>query len=297
MPLRTIKIDDNPNDVLEDHVHSAATTAADPLTAAYAPKFDALVTGWSDKRAKRVLLVIALGKAKAEAVYLDGQFDDVADLLDNALDKVVKTADDKRREFYLKGQHLSVFKRPVLSKQLAAMALWVGPLATEPEPEMIAVGVALAPLLAPAKLIEDKIALAEQALDAFDNVGEWAQYVEESNALRAAAYGDFLDIPHLNPTLKLPATYAEHFFLHDTSRRGAGKLKSSEELKAQLTALTVKQGQLTKEIADAEAREAAEAKVEADRVAAAAALAALRAKQKEDKLEEKKLEKEAKKKK
>ena len=36
--------------------------------------------------------------------------------------------------------------------------------------------------------------------------------------------------------LHLPSDYAEHFFLHDTSRRGAGKPRSAEEIEREMGA-------------------------------------------------------------
>jgi hypothetical protein len=294
MGKRTLTLDDKPSDVLEEHVHTYTAVQADPLTASYAAGFDALITGYTVVTTDRIKLVVAIGKAKAGARYIDGKLDVVAALLANALDKVTDKS-DPRWQFYLEGQDLSVFTRPVLSKQLAKMALWPGYLAQEPEPELVAVGVALAPLLAPAKLAADAIDQAEKALEAFDTTGAWAQYIEASNAARDDAYGAFADIPHQNSALKLPKTYADGFFLHDTSRRGAGKPRSAADLDAELKAAKATVEKLGKDLAAAqerEAQDAAEAKALAEKEAA---LAALKQKKKEDDAEKKQLEKEIKK--
>jgi hypothetical protein len=132
-------------------------------------------------------------------------------------------------------------------------------------------------LLQPAQDAQDAVAAADLALTSFDTVGPWADYITKSNSVRTQVYGDLNDVPFANPALKLPTTYAEAFFFHDTSRRGAGRPRSSTAIAADMTPLRDQLALLQAELVEAEARETQDAvdaaQLEADQKALEAAKA------------------------
>jgi hypothetical protein len=288
-----LTINDAPQDVLEDHVHCFTTTAADPLAASLAPAFEGQITDWTEVNGLRIQLLIGIAQAVAHAFQVDVQLNRFVDDLVNLLQKITKKdKDDPVWTVYLNGQEPAQVKKPILAGQLATMLLWPPALAAAPQQELKDLGVALAPVLSVAVLAEKAIATAKQALVTFDNVGRWRQHVDQSNAVRAAAYGALLEIPHQNPALKLPLDYADLFVLHDTSRRGANKARTSAEIAAEIKSLTGKIEQLQAPMKDALAREQNAAAALARREEAAKELAAVKQQEKENKDRKKELEKE-----
>jgi hypothetical protein len=122
-------------------------------------------------------------------------------------------------------------------------------------------------------------------------VGGWADHITLANAGRTDAYGTLLDIPHQHPELKLPADYAEMFYLHDTSRRPE-KPKTSAELRKELTKHDEDRKLLEKAITDAEQREAAEAAHEAELASKQQELNAIEERSKQDEARRKELQEE-----
>lgn len=293
MAYPMIQIDDPPDEVLKNHVHSYTTTNADPLAQAVAPGFNDLIADWKSTNDARIELVIALAQAQANALYLDAQFDRIVDQLVAALDKI--TNKDRTNSLwypFFKGRDASEVKRPLLKQQLAEMMLWPSALQALPHQELKDIGAALAPLIAPGQAAESALATARQALVEFKKIGGWAQHVEKSNHARADAYAKLLLVPKQNPAARLPSDYPETFVLHDTSRRGAGKPKSSQEIAEAMKALQAQLDQLAKDLADAQKREAEEAEAAEDRAKKEAELAALKQQNKQNKAKEKALKKE-----
>lgn len=293
MTVPTLTINDPPQDVLEDHVHCLTTMAADPLCASLAPAFEGQIADWTEVNTLRIQRLIAIAQAVANAFQLDLKLNRVVDDLVNALQKLTKKdKSDPLWTVFLNGQEPAQFKKPILAGQLATMLLWPPALAASTHPELNDIGTALAALLPDAVAAEQAVAAAKQTLVTFDNVGRWRQHVDQSNAVRAAAYGALLEIPHQNPALKLPLDYADLYFLHDTSRRGANKPRSSAEIAAEIKALTVKAEQLQAPLKDALAREQTAAEALARREQAAKELAAVNQQGKEMQAKKKELEKE-----
>ena len=103
--------------------------------------------------------------------------------------------------------------------------------------------------------------------------------------------GSWAVLAHQNPTAKLPADYAEQFFLHDTSRRGANKTRSSSDIQAEIASLQARTAQLAAALLEAQAREQAAAAEQASRAAKEQELAAVKQQEKEAKQKKKALEK------
>jgi hypothetical protein len=297
MALPTLKITDPPEDVLAEHVHCASTTYPDPYAAIYAPKFDALVSDWQAVNVTRIQLVINIARAHAKALQFDGQLDRFVDRLVLVLDKLTdKNRNDPLWYVYFKGEDPSVFKKPILAGQLLKMLVWPKSFNTSTQQELIDLEPVLAPLLPLAVAARDEHLAAKQALVDFDKVGAWRQHVDSSNAVRTDIYGSLLDIPNQNPAAKLPADYAEQFFLHDTSRRGAKKLKSSAELADEITAHQDDIKALEELRVEALAREAKEAADKATEEQLLKELADEKQKEKDAKDKQKKIKKDLKKK-
>ncbi|MFT3774090.1 MAG: hypothetical protein QM820_52665 [Minicystis sp.] len=293
MAVPTLDIDQPPEDVLDEHVHSLTTVEADDFASVHAPRFDALVNEWLSLNAARVQLLIAVGRAVAKAYAIDAKLDVVVVALIAALDKLTdKDRSDPLWFVYFNGEDTWSFKRPVLQGQLAKMAVWPDSLAKSPHQALVDINATLGPLLSQGETADKEVRAAKQALVDFKNVGAWRQYIDKSNAERTAIYGHLRDVPHQHPEAKLGADYAELFFLHDTSRRGAGKPKSSEEIGQELKALEGKVELLKQQQAEAKQREEKEAAARAERERKEKELAALKQQDKETKAKKKELEKE-----
>jgi hypothetical protein len=276
MVARKLNIQDSAEDTVEEHINSLTLFKANPIAAPLVPKFEALVADVMEVNTLRIQLLVALASATAKAFYLDAQLNDVVDELVNGLQKVTKRQrNDPLWTVYFKNKEPNQFKRPILSDQLAAMSAWPSSLASSPHEPLKAVGAKLEPLLLIAVQAEKDVLLAKQNVVEFRNIGRWRQHIDKANAERQAAYGFLAEIPHKNPDLKLPAGFADLFFLHDTSRRGGSAARGLKEVDADILELEEKLAALNAERKAAEAQEqadlAAAAQLEADRAALALA--------------------------
>lgn len=299
MGLPTFLIDDPPEDVLDEHVHTRTTLAADPLAAPLVATIDPLIDDWKEVHALRLQLVIDVAQAVAKAFFADAQLNVIVDRLVPTLEKLVgrRAKGDPLWTVLLGSLEPAQLKRPILSDQLQTMLVWPDPLAESGHVELVQIGADLTPLLPVATAAEQAIATARQALTTFDTLGRWRKHIDLANAARAAAYGALLEIPHKNPSARLPADYADLFFLHDTSRRGANRPRKSAEIDKELKGLLVKVDSLKESLKEAVAREEAAAKAKAEREAKEKELALLKQQEKETKEKKKELEKELAKKK
>lgn len=295
MPVPQIDIDDPREGVLEEHVHPLTTMRADPFAASHAAKFEGLVTDWTETETLRIKLVIAIAQAVANANRIDTQLNDIVDDVINAIKQLPDNdLKEKLQHSLLKGQPPSTFKRPTLSEQLAVMKVWPSTLQGSSVPALVEIEQTLSPLLVVATEAEANLSQAKQDLIDWKNIGRWKQHIDQSNAQRAAAYGDLLEVPHKHPDAGLPSDYADRFFLHDTSRRGATKPKSSKQIAEEIEAIKTKMIGLEKQYTEALAREAADAEYMATTELKQKELAALKEQEKETKAKQKQLEKELK---
>lgn len=297
MTVPQIEIDDPREDVLKEHVNSLTTMRADPLAASHATKFETLVTDWSEAEALRIKLVIAIAQAVANVYRIDTQLNGVVDGVVHAL-KQLPDSDlkEKLQHSLLKGHAPSTFKRPILDEQLTIMKVWPSTLQGSSVPALAEIEKTLSPLLLIATEAETHLSRARQDLIDWKNIGRWKQHVDQSNAQRAAAYGDLLEVPHKNVAAGLPSDYADQFFLHDTSRRGTNKPKSSKQIAEEIEAFKTKLVGLEKQYTEALAREAADAEYVAATEQKQKELAALKQQEKDSIAKQKQIEKELKKK-
>ena len=293
MAIRTQTITDKPDDILEDTVHTRTTLKADPLTASLAVPFDGLVTNHKQVVGDRIDLEVTLFQCVATAYYLDVRLDAFTDKLVKTLTELV--GEDRSSAdwvVFFQKSDLYTFKRPILGAQLDKMKQWPSALLLSPYPAIKDLAGELTPLLTAGEAAVQATQAAQQALTNFDNVGAFRQYVDSSNAARTTAYAALLQLPQQNPSLQLPADYAERFFLHDTSRRGAGKPRSSADIEAELTSAKARVTKLETDLKDAQAREEAAAAAATARQAKEQELAAAKQQEKEAKQKQKALAKE-----
>jgi hypothetical protein len=291
MGLRRLKNTTPPDDVLEEHVHSYAMANADPQASAVAPKFAGLIQGWKACNEERVDLIVAAATAAAVVVQVDIRLDAaVAELL-RILEKLDPDHQTDLWDLFLKGVQPAVFVRPILSRQLAKMTLWPAAIADLSYPELTAYAATLAPLLVEAKQAEDAADQAAQRLRNWRTVGGFSEHLALANAERTDAHGTLADIPFHQPALRLPKDYADRFFLHDTTRRGAGKARTSAQIRQEMSDLQGQLADLDGELTAALAREADAAKREADAAKDREELAALKKQREGAKAREKLLEK------
>lgn len=282
MSAPILRIEDSSDSVLKEHVHTLTLARANPLAAPLVPKFEALIDENKNVAALRVDRVIAIATDSAKAFYLDAELNDIVDEFVAALQKVTKkNRKDPLWSVFLGSSDTATFKRPILRGQLAAMTVWPASAAATPHDELKAIGVKLAAILPDADAAEKALAGSKQALVDFDSVGPWAAHITKSNAERQAAWGLLSELPHKNPGLKLPAGFADLFFLHDTSRRGANAARTSKDISDEIAVLEDKLAPLKADLAAALADEKA-AKEKADQDAADQAALALAEKEQAD---------------
>jgi hypothetical protein len=291
MGLRRLKTTTPPDDALEEHVHSYAMTSADPPAAAVAPKFAGLIKDWKARNEERVDLLVAAATAAAVVVQIDIRLDAAVEALIRILEKLDPDHELDLWEIFLKGVQPSIFVRPILSRQLAKMTLWPAAIADLSYPELTAYATMLAPLLAEAKQAEDAADAAAQRLRNWKTVGGYSEHITLANAERTDAHGTLADIPFQQPGLRLPKEYAARFFLHDTTRRGAGKLRTSAQIREEMADLQAQLAGLDEDLSAAVAREEADAKREADAAKDRQELATLKKQREDTQAREKQLEK------
>ncbi len=246
--------------------------------------------------ALRVELLIAIATASAKAFYIDAQLNLITDELVASLLKITKKdRDDPLWRVFFNGKDVSEFKRPILGGQLAAMRLWPTALESSPHDELKAIGAKLAPLLPVADAAEKDVLAQDQREVEFRNVGRWRQHVDRSNAERKAAFGFLSELPHKQPELKLPSGYADFFFRHDTSRRKANQLRTSEDIAKEIRGLKDRIVDLEQDHEKALEREKEEAEAEEERQKKLAALAQARKDQAAAKAKQAEIEKDLKK--
>lgn len=290
MAVPKLRTDDQYEDVLGEHIHGSTLATVDPQAAVVAPLFDALIADWQVKETLRIELIIAAARAVALTIHVDRKLDAFVERLVNILERINKDRTSALWITFFPNTTPSATVKPVLAKQLARMMLWLKPLTDAKHKELNALVPELEPLLAEANDAAAAAALAKQELGNFRHIGGWAEHITLANANRTEAYGTLLDVPHQHPELKLPAEYAEAFYLHDTSRRGANKPKTSAELEKDLAQHDEDRKLLEKAITDAKQREADEAAREADLLGKQAELNAIGERSKKDEARRKELE-------
>jgi len=268
-----IKNDASLGMVLEEAIYPQAVLAANPLTAALAADFDAILAQWAKVNEKETQLRIARVKASALVAAADDALDGLVDAISQAVLLEVKN-NRKAPQYllYFGNKAPNEMKRPVLGGQLETMRGWVPSLTASANPTLKGLGTQLQDAVAAADAAVKGQGEAEQAMRDFRTIGERRGLIDGLNGVRKATYGKLAEMPHAMVDKHLPATFAEQFFRPE-SRKPAGK-GTAEELAAEIASLETQLAELKEQLAKVTAEEETAAKAKAEEEAHAAAIAA-----------------------
>ena len=145
-------------------------------------------------------------------------------------------------------------KRGILGPQILLMTPWPALLAKATQPALLALAVEVKNGLDLAMAAEAALQAAESDYAKFLLDGELKQLFNAYNALAASTFGGLRAIAHDQPELKLDASWAESFYLHETRNPGVTTVVQATNAVKKLTGeLAAAQAQL----AELEAEEAA----------------------------------------
>ncbi|MFT3767436.1 MAG: hypothetical protein QM820_18440 [Minicystis sp.] len=192
-------------------LYTSSRLKANPLTAGYAPPFQALRDEWKVIQTQDVDIIEALAIAQALVDEADDGLDDFASRLSKAV--LVITKDDKQSPLYLHffgKKTLSELCRPTLAGQLDTMRGWIPSLQKSPYPSLQALAPELEQLVVAADAADAARDGARQRNREFRDVGARRQFVDKLNAARKQLFGELAKLPFTNPAL--PSDFAERFF-------------------------------------------------------------------------------------
>ncbi|MRG95659.1 hypothetical protein [Polyangium spumosum] len=196
-----------------------------------APTFVALREKCRMIQAHEQQLRDAIVDAQALVDHANDGLDDFVKDFASTLDKLV--GDDRNHplfKHYFGGKTPSDFAKPVLGKQLEAMAAWVSSLQKSEHAALNTLAPELAALIEKGETAKKAKENAELARDQFRDVGERHAFVEEVNARRKESFGVLAKMPHEKPGL--PANFADRFF-----RREARPVKDEDDAPATIEAV------------------------------------------------------------
>jgi hypothetical protein len=216
------------DELREEVVFTLVRCEPDPLAAGQAPALAALLPRIDAEAATENQLDLAVQRAEARAVFLDGGLDDTVDGVVNALRTL--TGNDRTAPLYitfLGNQQPNELKAPILGEELDTLETrWLPELTKSSFPTLSAFAPILQQQVAGARLAVTALAVAQQDLAHHRSaLGGKGQLVEEINAARKAAHGNLGAIAHANPQAMLPSGYANGFF---AAGRTGRKLTTAE---------------------------------------------------------------------
>jgi len=262
---------------LEELVHTLARLESNPLTASFAPPFEALYEDeWTRIVQQEFDLLVQAYRADAMVEEADDELDDYVDELDAYARRRVKgNLKDPFYLYFFGANRPHDLKRPVLGGQLETMRQWVAPLnATAGDDEASKLAAKLDGLIVKADAAIAKQAEAFEKIKTFRTQGERKAFVDKLNALRKSTAGKLSELPLAHPEAKLPGHFASRFFKHAPKHgKTAAKELTSEDLKARLAEAEGEVAAVRQQLADALAKEEAEALLQAQLEADKAALA------------------------
>ena len=227
MPARYLSTDFSLDRLQEELVYSYAKLQAHPATQAIAPGAKSLLDEW------QVLVVQEVG-LRTEKVRAIAQEELADEELNDTVDEVVyhiSGLDPGKREplvrLLLNGVPPSVFKRPVLGRQLEQMRAWPAALQMDTIPASLR---ALSPRVEAQVSAADQVSGAKeeanQSLRQFRLVGERFQFIQKLNRWRQETFGELDKLAAKDE--KLPRNFAARFFLNNSQAEPT--LTTEEEL-------------------------------------------------------------------
>lgn len=188
---------------------------AHPLTSTFVPAFQALRDQWTAVQALEISLNEQLSNAKAQVDIADAALDDFATRFSNALKAL--TGQNQGADLYVHffKKPLNEFKRPILSRQLAAMEAWILSLDGTAHATLAAMKPELIALVTAGKKAEADLTAIEQKIRTFRDVGERKQLFERTNAERKNTHGALAKLALSTPGL--PGSFQDQFFKRSES--------------------------------------------------------------------------------
>jgi hypothetical protein len=177
---------------------------ANPLTAALAPRFQALRDQWSTVQALEISLNEELSDARAQVDIADLGLDDFATRFSHAVKAVTGQNSDDALYLHFFPIPLHEIRRPVLGRQLKLMQGWVVSLASSPHPTLVMMLPELTTLVEAADQAAKRRDELTLRLRNFRDVGERRQLFDRVNAERKELHGALsklaLSTPGLSPS-------------------------------------------------------------------------------------------------
>lgn len=190
-----------------------ARVTSEPHAAAFVAPVQALRADFRLVAAKEVDLHEAVTIAQAGAVTADGQLNAASAQVKNAIHKGKKPdLGLPLHKLYYGSASPSVFERPTLAAQLAAMRPWPSLLSTAAQPELQALVTPVSDAVNLGDVAEKALLDAGTARDAFRLGGERKTIFDKFNALCATTHGALKALVHEHPELGLDSDYPASFF-------------------------------------------------------------------------------------
>jgi hypothetical protein len=251
--------------IAEDTTHILVPLETNALTQGYAQAFDDLLSTTHKTAAGEEALVLAVARAEGFVVAVDSDID----VLVNYIFSAVEVAFGKTSPLYLfllGDQTIAQIREPLLDEELDTVKSWIGPLKGCADPFVLKHVLVLEQKIIEAELRVDDLDKAEQALEAFRQLGPRKTLVDSANALRAFTYGALNQLVSTPAGASLPRDFPDRVFRHERARRYR-KAPGSKALEKRLTANEKEHEALVLQIAEAKEAEAEAAKKKAKKKA------------------------------
>jgi hypothetical protein len=220
----------------EDTTHIIVPLEVHELTKGFAPDFYSLLDDIHATAKQEEALTLAVFRAEGLILAVDGDVDVlVTNILNAALASVGNNKEHPFYVFLVGDQTAGEIRDPVLGEELDTVRTWVAPLQASSDPLLAKYGSALDMKVAEADQRIAQLAVAEQALKAFKEIGGRKQLVDRANALRAATYGTLTQMIDAQPDANLPGDFADRVFRYERIRRRR-KPVTAAELQKQIAA-------------------------------------------------------------
>ena len=221
--------------ILDELAYTIGALSSTPIALPFRAAFETfLATNWTKTNNARIVLILEVGKTSGVIAGADDALDDFVDLLDRTLLIIVKN--DRSAPlyaFFFGAKSASVLKRPVLDQELVTVRAWIPTLQQSPVPALAALAPQLVVLVAAADAAVAAHLAAENALKMFDTITDMKTLIDAFNTLRQNAYGQLAAIPHKQPDLMLPASFADRFVRHE-SHKGLTSLTNPTAVQARI---------------------------------------------------------------
>jgi uncharacterized phage infection (PIP) family protein YhgE len=270
----------------EEYNYTLARLNADPLGAPYLPTYQDFLKNINLMREQELRLQAQQTMGQALIDFADDNLDRFVDTLSNTLLQV--TSNDREHvlwRHYFGSKSPSVFKKPILGKQLEEMRRWLPSLKSSTNKALQGLSATLEPLLSNAEAAAKGKSDADQAIKDFRNLGSRKELIVTFNTLRKDTFNGLDKLIQTYPEKNLPKSFGDQFFRQARTDTIPGLEEELTQLQAEieenqqaLVELQARYQELSKQKAHLEEEEAQHQRDLAALAAAEEAAAALRAK-------------------